>query len=81
MDFRDIIKAMTAGGSDPDAASILSTLAGNGNDMSALLPVLMNAMRKGDKTHGQTDLKTPSLPSDEELIAALEKLNGKNDEN
>lgn len=81
MDFRDIIKAMTAGGADPNTASLLSSLAGNGNDMSALLPVLMNAMRKGDKTHGQTDLKTPSLPSDEELIAALERLNDKKDEN
>lgn len=74
MDYRDIIKAISSGKSAPDLTSVISSITGNGSDMSSLLPVMLKAMQKGDANKVFTETASEIKPSDEDVNEALKKL-------
>ncbi len=77
MDYKDIMKILSGGNANPDMTTMLSALSSGGADMNSLLPLLMKNMQKGEagKVTSQSDGSTPFLPSEDEINAALIKLN------
>lgn len=83
MDYSEIMKILSDGKANPDMTTMLSSLAAGGGDMGAILPVIMKAMQKqnaGGDVARSKDSGDVKLPSEDELNAALLKLNEENDE-
>lgn len=79
MDYSDIMKIFSNGKTNPDMTTILSSLSAGGGDMGAILPVIMKAMQKQNADVSRSEeISDVSLPSEDELNAALLKLNDKN---
>ncbi len=79
MDYSDIMKIFSNGKANPDMTTMLSSLSAGGGDMGAILPVIMKAMQKQNADVSRSEeISDVSLPSEDELNAALLKLNDEN---